>query len=84
MVKGYGHSKMNWQDLIKYPNLLDNMNPDLIELMDTMQELVPIEEQRDRVGTMTSWLYACLVKGIITPNEDMKIKHEMIHGCGGF
>ena len=74
---------MHWKDLIKYKDLIPNMDPLVVELFDTMMELVPIEENRDRLGTFLKWKNNCKDQGIITPNEESRITNEMIHGCGG-
>jgi len=74
----------SWRDLIKYPNLLGRADPRVVEILDTLEELIPIEEGRDRLMRMSEWLDKAYNEELITPNEDVLIKHELIHGCGGF
>jgi hypothetical protein len=74
---------MKWIELIKYPQLIPNMDPRVKDLFDIMEELIPIEENRDRLGTFLHWREKCLKAGIINSNDIHLINHEMIHGCGG-
>ena len=74
---------MYWKDLVKYPNLIPHMDSSVKDLLDTMSELIPIEWERDRLGTFLHWREACKEAGLITTKELHQINHEMIHGCGG-
>lgn len=72
-----------WRDLIKYPNLIDRMPIKTLELLDTLQELMPIFWDRDRLGTMLTWLRNSQEAGLIDYMDKDAIITEMIHGCGG-
>lgn len=72
-----------WRDLIKYSNLLYMADERAIELLDIMQELVPIKWDFDRVGTFLKWKRTCREMGLIDARDESIITNEMIHGCGG-
>ena len=74
---------MKWTDLVKYQNLIPNMPADVMDTLDTMNELIPIVQKRDRLGTFLQWRGACKDAGIIDGTDIIKINHEFIHGCGG-
>lgn len=82
----------DWRQLMKYQDLIRFMPADVMELLDTMNELVPISTLASsevgwgaRLSIMTLWIRLCHYDlRIITGNEKRKIQHEMIHGCGGF
>jgi hypothetical protein len=68
---------------MKYKLLIPDQG-EFKDLMDTMQELIPIEWNRDRIGTMLSWLRECREADIINYTEYSLIQQELIHGCGGY
>jgi len=74
---------MHWTDLIKYKNLIGSIPNDVKNTLDIMNELIPIVQKRDRLGTFLHWRNACKDAGIIDGNDIGKINHEFIHGCGG-
>ena len=72
-----------WREFVKYPNLIPNMDPRVKELFDTLQDLIPIFWERDRLGTFLHWRETALELGLITKAESQRMTSEMIHGCGG-
>lgn len=78
----------DWRNLMKYQDLIRYMPPALMELLDTMQSLVPIDiigvSEMSRTDAMLQWIRICYEHGIISGLEKREIQHEMIHGCGGF
>lgn len=73
----------SWQEFVKYPNLIPYMDPKVRVLLDTLQELLPIAWNRDRVGTFLRWRSQASELGLITWHEYQSIGREMIDGCGG-
>ena len=74
---------MKWIELIKYPKALPYADERAVELMDIMEELVPIVWYMDRLGTFLKWREACEKAGLIDSNDKAILAREMIHGCGG-
>jgi len=74
----------NWQEFIKYKNLIPVMDLKVKELFDILQDLIPIVWHYDRTGTFLSWRRKAKESGLINSREDGLISQEMIHGCGGF
>ncbi len=73
-----------WMMLMKYSEMVPHMNGNVWELLNTLQELFPIKFYRTRVDTFLIWYAKGKDAGLVTPQEDLYIKHEMIHGAGGF
>lgn len=73
----------SWREFVKYPNLIPCMNPKIKNLFDTLQELIPIVWNRDRVGTFLHWREQALKLELITWSEYRSMGTEMIDGCGG-
>lgn len=78
-----GNIVPDWTFLIKYPNLLYRTPVQVINTLNTLQELIPITFNYDRVGTFLSWINKGKDLGLLTPLDMSKITNEMIHGCGG-
>ena len=74
---------IKWQRLVKYQNLLINIPLETFDLLEVMQELVPIQWRRDRLGTFLRWKRDCRDLGLINIVDEHKIIHEMVYGCGG-
>jgi len=72
-----------WTMLMKYPKLIPNMNGEIRDILNTLQELIPIKFRRSRLDTFLMWWSCARALGLVTFQEDMKVKHEMIHGAGG-
>ncbi len=78
---------MNWQELMKYPNLIESYqarNGTYEELFDTLQELIPIDDKGNRFTTFFHWIDTAIHNGLITKVEKMNIQTYLIHGYGGF
>jgi hypothetical protein len=78
-----GEIVVSWQNLVKYPSLIPVMPGKIRDILDTMEELVPITWDRDRLGTFLTWRRTALDLGLITRAEYQSLADEMIHGCGG-
>ncbi len=72
-----------WMVLMKYPRLIPAMDTEVRDILNTLQELIPIKFYRSRLDTFLMWFSAGRALGLVTMQEDMKVKHEMIHGSGG-
>ena len=72
-----------WTLLMKYPDLIPHMNDEVRDILNTLQELIPIRFYRSRLDTFLMWYAKGRDAGLVTFQEDMKVKHEMIHGSGG-
>jgi hypothetical protein len=83
IVKKEGIMKVEWQALIRYQNLIPYMNPEVRDIFDTLQELIPIVWGRDRAGTFLTWREKAIDAGLLTTREVHNINNEMTHGCGG-
>jgi hypothetical protein len=73
----------SWQQFVKYPNLIPYMNPKVREVLDTLQELLPVVWDYDRLGTFLRWRSKAKDLGLINFQEYDAIGREMIDGCGG-
>jgi hypothetical protein len=78
-----GEVLRSWQEFVKYPALISHMNPKVREVLDTLQELIPIVWNYDRVGTFLHWRSMAKELGLINFQEFDAIGREMIDGCGG-
>jgi hypothetical protein len=78
---------LKWRDLMKYPALIGKESSrDVEETLDTMDELIPIEEfknERDRVGVILAWIRAHKEAGLIDGVDKGEITMYFIHGPGG-
>jgi hypothetical protein len=74
----------SWRGYMKYPNLIPFADPRVVEILDTLEGLVAIEEGRDRVMTILLWLARARDLGLILSKDEFLIKRELIDGCGGF
>lgn len=74
----------SWRGYMKYPNLIPFADPRVVEILDTLEDLLPITEGRDRVMTILLWLAAGRDLGLILTKDEFLIKRELIDGCGGF
>jgi hypothetical protein len=72
-----------WTMLMKYPNIIHRMNKDVWDILNTLQELFPIRYYRSKVDTFLLWYAKGMNTGLITAQEDLHIKAEMVHGAGG-
>jgi len=84
----------DWRDLMKYKELIPAYSASnefkFEEMMDTMQELYPIDEFQgasnmpgDRIGILAGWISACVGKGLINEGEKIELQHYLINGYGG-
>ncbi len=78
-----GNLVPTWTLLMKYPKLIPNMNGDVRDILNTLQELIPIRFYRSRLDTFLMWYHKGVTAGLITAQEDLRVKAEMIHGAGG-
>ncbi len=78
-----GNLVPTWTLLMKYPKLIPNMNSEVRDILNTLQELIPIRFYRSRLDTFLMWFARGRNLGLVTPQEDLRIKAEMIHGAGG-
>ena len=78
-----GNLVPTWTLLMKYPKLIPNMNSEVRDILNTLQELIPIKFYRSRLDTFLMWFSCGRALGLVNLQEDMKVKHEMIHGSGG-
>jgi len=74
---------ITWQALMKYPKLIPLMPKDVFDTLNTLNELIPIKFYRSRIDTFLLWYNKGTEAGLINFRDDFKIKHELIHGCGG-
>jgi hypothetical protein len=78
---------MNWRELVKYPKAEGYGSWKGVQLMDTLNELIPfapfVEENTDRVGKFLRWIAAGERAGLLTYSDASEIRQELIHGCGG-
>ena len=73
----------SWQEFVKYPNLIPLMNPRVREILDILQDILPITWNYDRCGTFLRWRREAKELGLITSLEYDAIGREMLDGCGG-
>ena len=73
---------MTWISLMKYPAEIYKLG-EYIEVLNTAQELMPIEAGHSRSGTLISWISSIRTAGLINTMEHMEIQYHMIHGPGG-
>lgn len=78
---------LGWRDLMKYPMLIGKESSrDVEEMLDTMDELIPIEEfkdEYDRLGVILAWIRAHREAGLIDRTDKGEITMYFIHGPGG-
>ena len=78
---------MDWRELAKYPKCEGYGSMRGVSLMDTLNQLIPIDVyanmDTDRVGKFLNWINAGQKEGLITYGEASDIRQELIHGCGG-
>ena len=72
-----------WRKLVKYPELAKVANSQGAQIMDALDELIPIEDKGDRMTTFLSWINSGMDAGILTYSDKMAIQRELIDGCGG-
>jgi len=74
-----------WKDLMKYRNMIGlfQNRKEVEELLDTLEELIPIEKDRDRVGTFLTWIRKGEEAGLIDRYDGVKITRYIIDGPGG-
>jgi ribosome maturation protein Sdo1 len=72
-----------WRLLMKYPDLIPHMKSEVMEILDTLQELFPIKFYRTKLDTFLMWYSKGRATGIVNLQEDINVKQEMIHGSGG-
>ena len=72
-----------WRMLMKYPDLIPHMKREVMEILDTLQELFPIRFYRTKLDTFLMWYSNGRGAKLITLQEDIDVKLEMIHGAGG-
>jgi hypothetical protein len=72
-----------WRMLMKYPDLIPHMKTEVMEILDTLQELFPIKFYRTKLDTFLMWYNKGMANKLVTLQEDINVKHEMIHGSGG-
>ncbi len=72
-----------WRLLMKYPDLIPHMKMEVMEILDTLQELFPIKFYRTKLDTFLMWYSKGRANEIVTLQEDIDVKLEMIHGAGG-
>lgn len=72
---------------MKYPALIGKASSrDVEEMMDAMDELIPIEnfkDEWDRLGVILAWLRAHRESGLIDRTDKGEITQYCIHGPGG-
>ena len=78
---------MAWRDHVKYPHAEGQGSRLGVEVLDTLDELISIENYVegafDRHGIFLSWMRAGKKEGLLTSTDEMNIRTELIHGCGG-
>ena len=78
---------MDWREIVKYPRCEGYGSMKGVQLMDTLNELIPIDpfaaRDTDRIGKFLGWIDAGQKAGLITYGEASDIRQELIHGCGG-
>jgi hypothetical protein len=81
-----GERAMDWRDLMKYPELIPQVNGEHEDMMDAMQELIPLHQEAGdgRIDTFILWVADCKDQGVITLVEKMNLQHYLIHTYGGF
>jgi len=75
---------MHWKSLMKYSELIPETNGKFEDMLDIMQELIPIKDRGDRTSTFIMWVAECRDQGLINGFEKMDLQHYLIHGYGGF
>ena len=74
---------IEWRNLVKYQDLIPSMNRRTFDLLEAMNDLVPIIYERSRLDTFLTWVRNCQELGLIDSVDKQGIQQEMIHGCGG-
>jgi hypothetical protein len=80
---------MAWRDHVKYPEAEGFGSLAGVDTMDILDELLPIESCTvgafDRLGIFLNWLREADKAGLVPvgSNDEMQIRAELIHGCGG-
>lgn len=63
-------TRMYWHNCLSNPAYVRSMKPHTVELLNTIQELLPLNYQEsDRYSRMTDWLESARSAGIITDRE---------------
>jgi hypothetical protein len=76
---------MFWRDLMKYPHLVPDINGEFEDLLDALEDIIPIRPvSNDRVGTFIMWISFAVEIGLVTRSEKRDLQHYLIHGYGGF
>ena len=79
---------MSWRDYMKYPMLIPKHNTEVEDMLDIMEELIPITVDDiiwdDRIGIILNWISKCIKAGIIHEGEKQRIQFKLIHDYGGF
>lgn len=78
---------LDWREYVKYPRAEGYGSLRGVQLMDTLNELIPFDEfanaDTDRVGKFLRWIAAGERAGLLTYGDASDIRQELIHGCGG-
>lgn len=66
-----------WQILLSNPAYRNSMKTWVRNILDTLEEILPLPDISDRYVAMSRWLNAALLAGVITANEESALRTEI-------
>lgn len=72
---------VDWRTLMKYP--VPEVNGSWEDMMDTMQDLIPVFFYRTKLDSLLHWMRRCKEQGLITYGEKHDLQHYLIHSYSG-
>lgn len=74
---------VGWRVLMKYHQLIPDVNGPWEDMMDAMQELIPVFFYRTKLDSLLHWMRRCKEDGLITYGEKHDLQHYLIHSYSG-
>lgn len=72
---------VDWRTLMKYP--VPEVNGSWEDMMDAMQELIPVFFYRTKLDTLLMWMSKCVKEGLIGQGEKSNLSTYLINSYSG-
>lgn len=74
---------VDWRALMKYTSMIPEANGPWEDIMDIMQDLIPVFFYRTKLDTLFMWMSKAVKAGLIDSNEKGQLQNYLIHGYSG-